>query len=315
MFIINFSFMFKKFLIFLISVVLVISLGFYIDLQVKRNTEFQKVKLICQDDYTIPDNLEMSANGLDYKITNLKELKIQQKVIWYQYSQPIGGATNAYCRVNFDKELNIQTSYKNKIISNNRYNFRLFFDAKTQNNILSQFTTKENDKINLNKLFYNSQNQLTTGQNLFENTKVVQFEDYFFVNQNCNSENENIKELNYKDGEFLDYPFGLGLIPAFQCREDWDNNWQIIEPNGGIHPIKKWQNKQKNSHDSFIQSYWMRREFYPLKIQNIQKENGQLLIKYIAEIDGKSSEPIQEKFIFGNNEYVYEPVSNFYPKD
>ena len=260
--------MFKKFLIFLISIILVVYLGFYIDLQIKRSSEFEKVKLICQDKYIIPDKLEMSANGLDYKITNLGDLKIQQKVIWYQYKQPIGGITSAYCRVNFDKELNIQISYKNKIIKDDKYDFRLFFDSKTKTNLLSQFTTKENDKLNLSKLFYNSQNQFTTSQNLFENTKVVQFEDYFFVNQNCNSSEQSIRELNDKNREFFDYPFRFGLIPLLQCTEDENNNWQIIQPNGQIFPIKKWQNKKKDYHNSFLQNIIIPRDYSIKKYYN-----------------------------------------------
>ena len=307
--------MFKKFLIFPISIILVVSSGFYVDLQIKRNIELQKIKLICQDNYIIPENLEMSINGLDYKITNLGDLKIQQKVIWYKYKQPIGGISNAYCRVNFDKELNIQISYKNKIIKNNKYGFRLFFDSKTKANLLSQFTTKENDKLNINKIFYNSQNQFTTSQNIFENTKVVQFEDYFFVNQNCNSDEQSIRELNDKNGEFFDYPFGFGLIPLLQCTEDENNNWQIIEPGGQIFSIKKWQNKQKDYHNSFLQNIMIPRENYSITIKNIQKDNKYLVVSYIPKVDGKDWELVEEKFIFKNNEYIYEPKVNLYPKD
>jgi hypothetical protein len=145
---------------------------------------------------------------------------------------------------------------------------------------------------------------------------IKHFENYFFVNQNCNYYPEYIKDRDFKEDDFADgYPFEQGLIPLDKCSQDWDNNWQIIEPSGQIYPIQKWQNRQKDSHDSFIQRYWVRQKNYPVKIQSIQKENNQLLIKYIPKVDGKDWEPIQEKFIFNDGRYIYEPEINLYPKD
>lgn len=142
----------------------------------------------------------------------------------------------------------------------------------------------------------------------------MQFEDYFFVNQNCNSDEQSIRELNDKNGEFFDYRFGFGLIPLLQCKEDENNNWQIIEPNGEIYPIKKWQNKQKYYHNSFLQNIVIPRD-YSIKVKNIQKTDKELLISYIPTADGKNWELVEEKFIFKNSEYIYEPIVNLYPKD
>jgi hypothetical protein len=123
------NFIFKSAL----AVVAIVGIIILAQFQIEKNNKFQAAKNLCKEKYSLPSAVQAESGGLKFQITNLNELKINQEVLWYQEKMSIGGPIYPYCRISIDQDINVQISREDKIISNNKYYFRLLFTPNHRN--------------------------------------------------------------------------------------------------------------------------------------------------------------------------------------